>query len=305
VDGVRDPETGASLGERWQAAELVAGYAKGGNDLPPLHGDVPLKALGSGSDFAVFLQFIGVPTLDTQIWGEFHSSGIYHSAYDSFDYFVRFVDPGFVYGVAQAKANGHMVLRMADAEVLPMRFGDFAGAVGSYLDQVRRLAAKMRQDTTLLNHLVGQDAFKLAADPQEQYVPPERKPEVPALRFAPLEAALARLQQSAQACDRAYADAASRDFSLPPERLGQVDLLLQGLEHALLDPEGLPGRSWHRHLIYAPGLFTGYDTKTLPAVREAIEARKWDEADRYIVRTAAALDRFSDRLNLVTAALRP
>jgi N-acetylated-alpha-linked acidic dipeptidase len=118
----------------------------------------------------------------------------------------------------------------------------------------------------------------------------------PDLDFAPLDAALTRLKASAAAYDRAAAG------PVTPDKAARADLILQGVEQALTDPQGLPGRPWYRHLIYAPGLLTGYGAKTLPGVREAIEGRRWAEAGAYIIRTVAALDAVSAKLDAARAA---
>ena len=77
------------------------------------------------------------------------------------------------------------------------------------------------------------------------------------------------------------------------------------MEQALTDNTGLPGRDWFRHMIYAPGLLTGYGVKTLPGVREAIEGRRWSEAEKYSGITGHALDAYSDRLDKLSALLKP
>ena len=78
---------------------------------------------------------------------------------------------------------------------------------------------------------------------------------------------------------------------------------MRPLDQTLLRPEGLPGRPWYMHMIYAPGRFTGYGAKTLPGVREAIEDHRWADADRYARLTAEALDAYSDRLDQAAAIL--
>jgi N-acetylated-alpha-linked acidic dipeptidase len=78
---------------------------------------------------------------------------------------------------------------------------------------------------------------------------------------------------------------------------------LSGLEQALTNARGLPGRSWYRHYIYSPGLLTGYGVKTLPGVREAIEENQWERANQYAVFTADVLKRYCDRLDQATTLL--
>src|SRR5208283_3773988 len=128
--------------------------------------------------------------------------------------------------------------------------------------------------------------------------------DVPFLDFAPLDNAVAQLERSARAYDGAYAAGAAQGLTLSTAQRGELDGLLQGIEQTLTDQRGLPGRPWYRHLIYAPGLLTGYGAKTIPGVREAIEGRRWDEANDYVVATAAALQNYCTRLDVGTALWR-
>jgi len=126
---------------------------------------------------------------------------------------------------------------------------------------------------------------------------------VPFFNFAPLDNALLRLKNSARACDEACARATRSDSKLSDAQRTRLNGLLQGLEQTLIHPQGLPGREWYRHMIYAPGLHTGYGVKTLPGVREAIEQRQWPQVDQYMTLIAAVLNSYSDRLDQTTAAL--
>ena len=119
-----------------------------------------------------------------------------------------------------------------------------------------------------------------------------------------MDNAVTRLTSSARAFDIAYAAQFAAGAALPAERASQVNALLRSLERALTDPQGLPGRSWYTHLIYAPGLLTGYGAKTLPGVREAIEGSQWQTAEEYARRTAAALSNYCDELDRATMLLR-
>ena len=116
--------------------------------------------------------------------------------------------------------------------------------------------------------------------------------------------ALLRLKKSAVACDEACAQATRPDLDVNDAQITRLNGLLQGLEQTLLHPRGLPGRQWYRHMIYAPGLHTGYGVKTLPGVREAIEQRRWPEVDQYMSIIAGVLKAYSDRLEEVTAAVK-
>ncbi|MGI9169274.1 MAG: transferrin receptor-like dimerization domain-containing protein, partial [Caulobacteraceae bacterium] len=254
---------------------------------------LPVSDLGSGSDYTPFVQHLGIASLNIAYEGEGQSDGVYHSAYDTFEHYQRFGDPGMVYGVVLAQTGGRLALRAADAEVAPFQFGNFADAVAVEIGELKKLLAKEREHAGAVNRLLDQKAFDLAADPTLPHGSPDQESLPPALDFAPLDTALARLKASAAACDQA----AGAGASLSPDRLGRANAVLQSVEQAMTDERGLPGRPWYRHLIYAPGLLTGYGAKTLPGVREAIEAHRWAEAADYIGRTAAALDAVSSRLD--------
>ena len=218
-----------------------------------------------------------------------------HSIFDSFDYYVRFGDPTFEYGVALAKTAGRATLRLANADVLPLRFGNFADNVRTYLQEVEQLAETMRDDTEHHNLLVDQNAFALAADPKQTYVVPEKKETVPYLNFAPLHNAVARLEGAAARYDSHLASAMAKG-GLDADANSRLNALLQGMEQRMTRAEGLPRRPWFRHMIYAPGFWTGYGVKTLPGVREGIEEREWEEVRLFVGEIAAALDRVSDGL---------
>ena len=216
---------------------------------------------------------------------------------DAFDHFRRFVDPTFEYGVALAKVAGRLMLRAAQAPLLPAREGDFAGSVAGYDEELHKLADGMRAKTLELSKLLDEEAYKLAADPTKPRAPPPRAAEVPYLNFAELDNAIAKLAQSAKAFDKEYARLAAIDDTGAGAAQQRLNATLTDLEQALTDPHGLPGRDWYQHMIYAPGLHTGYGVKTLPGIREAIEERRWDEANRYIGVVSRSLSAYSARLD--------
>jgi N-acetylated-alpha-linked acidic dipeptidase len=307
---VQDPQTDVNVKERLDALSMVTGYRKGASDADKetarkaLAGeDFTLDALGSGSDFTPFLQHLGVATLDIGYGGEADQGGVYHSNYDSFDHYVRFGDPGFVYGVAEAQTIGRLVLRVANAGVLPMQFGSFAATLDTYLKELHALADGKRKKVEELTQLLEKKAFELATDPTRVVAPPEREPEVPYLNLAALDNALARLKKSTKAYDDAYAAFVARGVEMSAPQAAQLNALLRGMERTLTNARGLPGRDWYRHYIYAPGLLTGYGVKTLPGVREAIEENEWERANQYAVLTADVLAKYCERLDQATAWL--
>jgi N-acetylated-alpha-linked acidic dipeptidase len=126
---------------------------------------------------------------------------------------------------------------------------------------------------------------------------------VPVLNLAALDNAVLRLKKCAHAYDAARVTAMKGELTLAPAQRVELDGLLRGLEGALRSAAGLPGREWFQHMIYAPGLQTGYGVKTLPGVREAIEERRWPEAERFAGIVGEVLGQYCDRLEKATALL--
>jgi N-acetylated-alpha-linked acidic dipeptidase len=201
-----------------------------------------LNPLGSGSDYTPFLQHLGIASLDVG-FGDDSNRGIYHSAYDDFYWYSHFGDPDFVFGRTLAQLDSIILMRLASAAVLPFEFGRLAAAVGRYLDEIEQLPNQ------------------------------KRRPDLTSFRSE-----IAQLTRTAGAFDAAYLHALPKLGSATADRLAIINQTLYGTERDLtLDP-GLPGRPWYRHRLYAPGVNTGYAVKTLPGIREAVEAGQADEA---------------------------
>jgi hypothetical protein len=126
----------------------------------------------------------------------------------------------------------------------------------------------------------------------------------PAIDLAPLDAAAKQLQQSAKSFDAAYAAHVASGAKLAPQRRQEIDAAMARMEQALTDPDGLPGRGWYKHMIYAPGLLTGYGVKTVPGVREAIEQKQWSEANEQIAIVAKVLEGYVAEVDRATALAR-
>ena len=300
---VKDPETGVSVLARAVAERRVSSLdsPRGEPAARAASGDLQLGALGSGSDYTPFLQHLGINSINLGFEGEVQY-GVYHSAYDSFDHFRRFVDPTFEYGVTLAKVAGRIMLRAAQADLIPARESDFAASIAGYAEELHKLADSMRTKTTELTKLLDDESYKLTSNPDTPRAPPARVAEVPYLDFAALDNAVVKLEQSAKAFDKEYARLdASSDASAKPAR-DRVNAALTVLEQSLMDARGLPGREWYQHMIYAPGLHTGYGVKTLPGIREAIEERRWDEANQYMGVVSHALNAYSERMDRAIAA---
>jgi N-acetylated-alpha-linked acidic dipeptidase len=304
---VMDPRTGVSSAARGRAAILAAAYTGSGGFTPDLvdaakaGGDLPLDALGSGSDYTAFLQHLGIASLNLGFGGEDQSGGSYHSIYDSFYHVTHFDDPGLVYGAALSKVVGRIVMRAADSPRVPARYTDFATTVATYVKEIEKLATDQREKDRTLADLRREGAFTLAASPTDPLAAPRDQGITPLIDLFPIDSAVDHLKRAASAADAML----GREDALPPATQARINASLAQIDQLLIDPQGLPGRPWFQNLVYAPGTLTGYGAKTLPGVREAIEQRRFDDARTYVVRTAKVLDDYADRLDAAVAMAKP
>ncbi|HEV8629503.1 MAG TPA: M28 family metallopeptidase [Thermoanaerobaculia bacterium] len=296
---VKDPLTGRTVLERARAHALVDGSAEM-QELVKGERQFPIDPLGSGSDYTPFLQHLGVSALNFGFDDE-NQYGQYHSIYDDFEHYRRFMDPGFDYGVAQAQVGARLVTRLADADLLPFDFGRLADTIARYAQEVEKLAAKMREQTAEENRRIREGIYAAAWDPKDEWVVPAPKDPVPFLELAPLDNAVAALQAAAARHGKALAARGGRP--LAPGAIAVYDQAVMAVERALTRPQGLPGRPWYVHEVYAPGVYTGYGVKTLPAIREAIEQRRWQETDDQIGVVAGILNGAAAAIDKAAAAL--
>jgi N-acetylated-alpha-linked acidic dipeptidase len=287
---ISDPQTKMTVWERARAQQAVGGSPAEKREAMD-RSDLRIGALGSGSDFTPFLQHAGIASLNIGFGGE-DGGGSYHSIYDTFDHYTRFGDPDFAYGIALAKVCGHAVMRLADSDVLPFEFTNFADTVNQYVGEVTRMTDNMREDTRTMNQMISSGMLRAVQDPKLAFVMPAQKDDVPYLNFAPLQNAVAKLQESARNYQKA-----SAGKQLSPAAQKTLDELLFKSERALLRNEGLPRRDWFKHEIYAPGFYTGYGVKTLPGVREAIEQRNWKEAGEQIQIVSRIIENFAAEID--------
>ena len=234
--------------------------------------DFPIDALGSGSDYTAFLDNLTIASLDAGFGGEGGSGGVYHSKYDSFYWYTHFSDKDFVDNAALSRTMGTMILRLADAEILPFEFTSTARTLSGYVDEIEKLirGTKDSKETTQLD-------------------------------FKPLRAALAKLQKSADAYNTAFA---RNRIPADREQLAELNHLLYTSERLFKYDAGLPRREWFKHLAYAPGFYTGYGVKTLPGIREGIEQKAWDEPKKYIPIVADAISKLAAQVDRAAALLR-
>ena len=228
-----------------------------------------LGALGSGSDYVGFLHHAGIASLNLGFGGA-DAGGVYHSVYDTLDWFRRFSDGEMVYGKSLAQVMITTLLRLVDAPVLPFEFHTLSRTVHGYLEDIQKEAAKNGG----------------------------------AVDIRDVQAQLTRLHAASQAYDAELGALMKRVSSVAPEKLTKVNEALAHAERTLLLTDGLPHREWYRHQIYAPGLYTGYGVKTLPGIREAEDAKRWDEANQQARRVALALRAMCAQVEEATRLLK-
>ncbi len=246
--------------------------------------DLRIGALGSGSDYTVFLDHLGIASLSLAYGGE-DGGGIYHSIYDDFYWYTHFADTDFRYGRALSQTIGLAVMRLADADLLPYDFTDFADTVGTYVDELEKLWKTKSDEIKERNKELEEGVYVAIADPKKTLVPPKAEGVPPFLNFAALRNGLEKLRRSSE-----HYDSAARKTALGVKSLAAINQKLAQTERALTLPDGLPGRPWFQHQIYAPGMYTGYGVKTIPGVREAIDQKNWQQADEQLVRAGQVLE---------------
>jgi N-acetylated-alpha-linked acidic dipeptidase len=280
---ISDPETKLTAWKRQQLREIANAKTAEQREEIRKRADLRIPALGSGSDYTAFLQHDGVASLNIGFGGE-DGGGIYHSIYDDFYWYTHFSDTDFVYGRALAQTGGTAVVRLADADLLPFEFVNFADTVQTYLKELKTLSQKTQDDIRERNREIEEGVFKATNDPKRPLIPPAVEVVPPHLNFAPLENATDLLVRSAaeyrKALDQVNANGGA---ALASASLAEVNKMLMESERKLTNADGLPNRPWFKHQLYAPGYYTGYAAKTVPAVREAIEQKQWKQADEGIV----------------------
>jgi N-acetylated-alpha-linked acidic dipeptidase len=299
---VNDPETKLTV---WKRAQLylIAHPDEGERQEARNRSDLRIDALGSGSDYAPFLDFAGIASINLGFYGE-SGGGIYHSVYDDFYWYTHFADTDFVYGRALAQTAGTALMRMADAELLPFDFNNFADTVHTYVGELKKLLKDQQTEIEETNKEIDEGVFSATADPKKHSVPPQRKDVPPYLNFAPLDNADVTLTANADRFTNALAAVRTKgELSLDPHTLAEINGLLIQSERALASDAGLPGRPWYKHQIYAPGAYTGYGVKTLPAVREAMEQENWKQAEQQVPVVAKVLEDEAALIDSVTALL--
>jgi N-acetylated-alpha-linked acidic dipeptidase len=296
---VQDPETKLTLWKRMQLAQISRAENKTEHDEARSRADLRIGALGGGSDYGPFLNIIGIASLDIGFGGE-SGGGIYHSIYDDFYWYTHFADTDFAYGRALSEAGGIATMRFADADLLPFDFSDYADTLQMYARELKKFATEQREEIKERNERIAEGAFTASADPKETYVPPKKEEVPPFINFAPLDNAIESVTHSAEEYKKALAHANENGgAALTDASTAEINKMLIESERKLTTPQGIPGRPGYKHELYAPGEYTGYEAKAVPAVREAMEQKHWKLAEEGIVRVSRLL---SDEAALISTA---
>ena len=296
---VEDPETHLTVWKRQQARAIDRAKPED-KEKVRARADWRIGALGSGSDYTPFLQHLGVPSLNLGFGGE-DSHGIYHSIYDDFYFYTHFLDTDFAYGRALAQTVGTAVIRLADADILPFQYANLADTVRTYDEELQLLVKKKRDEIIERNREITDGVFAATEDPRRPKAAPKPQPVPPAIDFTPISRAIETLTRRAVAVDEARAAAAKK--SAPAAALAAIDVKMAQSEQQLIDAAGLVNREWFKHLLYAPGFYTGYGVKTMPGVREAIEQAQYQSVSAEISRVGKALEREAVWLDAIAKAI--
>ena len=281
---IDDPQTGVSVKERRRANLSINSSNENARTEAKNRPDLRISPLGSGSDYTPFLQHLGIASANIGFGGE-SAGGSYHTMYDTYEHYSKWIDPGLVYGEVLAQVAGHATLRLANAPRLPFEFKGFTDNVSVYISEIETLADNMRTNTEETNQNITDGIYDLILDPTKSFGPPAVQTQVPFFNFAPLKNALARLESAAENYETTIAGGIAATT--------EENYLLYQTERELIRQEGLNGRPWYKHHIYAPGFYTGYGVKTIPGVREAIEQRQFDEVAEQIDIAAEVLTKMA------------
>ncbi|MGH9690880.1 MAG: M28 family metallopeptidase [Candidatus Acidiferrales bacterium] len=260
---VPDPDTGGSVYDAWlgQAAHSEQEASGTARQTPQAEnsGEAPLGALGAGSDFSPFFDYAGIPSMDISFGGDY---GVYHSIYDDFYWMKHFGDPSFAYHVTLARILGVLALRLDEADILPFDYSAYASEISRAQDVLVSRAARRGE---------GGASLKAVTDAS-----------------AELSASASRAMRLLRAAGSGSLDAATEN---------RINRDLVQVEESLLAPEGLAGRPWFKHTIFAPGSYAGYAAEVMPGVSESLDRNDLAELATEADSLAAALRRAASRLD--------
>ncbi len=287
---VRDPETPMSVYQRSHLASIAK--AKDADQRADLRkrGDLVLEALGDGSDFTAFQDYAGISTLDLG-FGDEDDGDQYHSIYDDFYWYTHFVDTDFAYGRALSQMAGSVIMRLADAEFVPVDYGPQAEAIEKYESELEKLLKDKQAEFTERNTELAEGVFTATNDPRRPQLPPPAESVPPYMNFATMKNALSAFRKSADRFSKAletFREKGSPELNEKSLNLLNADLMK--VSRLFLNQKGLPERPWFKNQIYAPGAYTGYDAKPIAAVREYMDEKKWTQAEAQVPQVSQVIE---------------
>jgi N-acetylated-alpha-linked acidic dipeptidase len=296
---VQDPETKLSIWKRKQLQEIHVANSEAERSELRHRADLRIGTLGGGSDYGPFLNILGIASLNISFDGE-SDGGIYHSIYDDFYWYTHFSDTDFSYGKKLVETGGLSMMRLADADLLPFDFVNFADTLHMYIRELKKFSSDQQEEMRERNRQIDEGSFAASADPKQLYIAPHREEVPPFLNFAPLDNGADAVARSAAEFDKAIVSASQNGgAALASASIAEVNRMLIQSERKLTTPEGITGRPGYKHELYAPGVYTGYAAKAIPAVREAMEQKQWKQAEDGIVRVSKLLE---NEAHLISAA---
>ncbi|HZV60304.1 MAG TPA: transferrin receptor-like dimerization domain-containing protein, partial [Candidatus Eremiobacteraceae bacterium] len=300
---IQDPETKLTIWKRKQLHEIRTTESETARAELRQRPDLRIGTLGGGSDYGPFLNILGIASLNISFDGE-SDGGIYHSIYDDFYWYTHFSDTDFAYGKKLTELGGLAMMRLADADLLPFDFVDFSDTLHMYIRELKKFSADQRDELRERNRQLEEGTFTASADPKLSYFPPKREEIPPFLNFAPLDNAADAVNRSAAEFDKALAAASQHGgAALSSPSIAEINSLLIQSERKLTTPAGIPGRPGYKHELYAPGVYTGYAAKAISSVREAMEQKKWKEAEESILRVSGLLENEARLISIAAAKL--
>jgi N-acetylated-alpha-linked acidic dipeptidase len=294
---IQDPETHTSIFQRSHLASIAK--AKDAEERKDLRkrSDLVVKAVGDGSDYTAFQDFAGISTLSVE-FGDEDDGDQYHSIYDDFYWYTHFADTDFSYGRALAQTAGTAMMRMANADLIPVDYSPQAEAIAKYEAELEKLLKDKQDEFTERNLELQEGVFTAIADPRKPSVPPPAETVPPYMNFSPMKNAIELLKKSSERYSKVLSDwHAKGSPALSEQSLQLVNADLLKISRLFLNEKGLPERPWFKNQVYAPGAYTGYGAKPIAAVREYMDAKKWKEADAQIPQVAQVLENAAAGIN--------
>jgi N-acetylated-alpha-linked acidic dipeptidase len=287
---VQDPETPMSVFARARLAAIANAKDADERSDRRKRGDLVVDALGDGSDFTAFQDYAGISTLDLGFGGE-DDGDQYHSVYDDFHWYTTFVDTDFAYGRALSQTAGSAIMRMADADWLPMDYAPQVDAIAKYETELEKLLKDKQEEFAERNLELKEGVFVATNDPRRPLKPPPSETVPPYIDFSQMKNAIDALRTSAEHFSEDIADFKAKGSpALSQKSLDLINADLLRISRLFLNQKGLPERPWFKNQIYAPGAYTGYGAKPIAAVREYMDQKKWREAESQVPQVSRVIE---------------